>query len=628
MNASRPLPALIAAGLALAAALPARAENLAALTDLSLEQLSSLQVTSVGKRLQRLADVAGSVYVIRAEEIARSGAVTLPEVLRLAPNLQVARADAAQYAITARGGADLLANKMLVLVDGRTVYSPLFSGVFWEALDVVLADVDRIEVLSGSGGTLYGANAFNGVINIITKSAAETQGPAVQLVGGNRDQAASARYGGKSGAASWRLYAKRTLSENTERANRSAVRDQAQRNQAGFRLDHAGERHQLTLQGDVFEQESLEAAPGLRRFSGANLLGRYTTDVAEGGKVQLQAYLDRFTRDRLGAVRNTLDTADIEVQHQLQPREGHELIWGAGARHQVDHGSPYVPAALTLVPLTRALNLWNVFAQDEIGLTSATRLTLGAKLEHNSYTGWEFLPNLRLAWEPRDDQLLWAAASRVVRTPARVDRDVSSPPLQPNPRYGAEVARVFELGWRGQPTAGTTLSATVFHHVFDALRSFDIGPGGIGTFNDNYRGHLSGFESWGEWQAAPTWRLRAGYLYQRPHYQAAAGTAPLPASLTLGNDARYQLQLGSAWSPRRDIDVDVRVRRVGARPDPAVPAYTAVDARWAWRPRPQLELAATLTNLAGGGHAEWGSAAARSVFDRGIYLQLSWRPAP
>jgi iron complex outermembrane receptor protein len=612
----------------LATALAARAEEGAALADLTLEQLSNLQVTSVGKRLQRLADVAGSVYVIRGEDIRRSGAVTLPEALRLAPNLQVARADAAQYAITARGGADLLANKMLVLVDGRTVYSPLFSGVFWEALDVPLFDVDRIEVLSGSGGTLYGANAFNGVINVITRSAAETQGAAARVAVGNQDQLAAVRYGGQAGAASWRVYAKRTLSDNTRRADGRAVRDDAQRNQAGFRADSGGEQHQVTLQGDVFEQESLGTAPRMRRFSGANLLGRYVADLRGGSKLQVQGYLDRFTRVDRGVVRNQLDTADVEVQQQWDPRDGHELVWGAGARHQVDHGTAYAPSVLTLVPLTRAQHLWNVFAQDEIALGSATKLTLGAKAEHNSYTGWEFLPNVRIAWEGSSEQLLWAAASRVVRTPARVDREVSLPQLRPNPAFTSEVGAVYEVGWRGQPFAGATLSATLFHHVFDSLRSFDLAPGGTGTLNNNYRGHLDGLETWGEWQATPSWRLRAGYLYQRPRYQALPGTTPAPASLTLGNDARYQLQLASAWNVSRDVDVDVRVRRVGARPEPAVPAYTALDARWAWRVRPQLELAATATNLVGAGHAEWGNAATRSVWDRGIYLQLTWRPSP
>jgi iron complex outermembrane receptor protein len=625
MNRTRRAAATLplVAGLALSA-LAARAQQGATLADLSLEQLSNLQVTSVGKRVQRLADVAGSVYVIRNEDIRRSGAVTLPEALRLAPNLQVARADAAQYAISARSGSDLLANKMLVLVDGRTVYSPLFSGVFWEALDVMLEDVERIEVLSGSGGTLYGANAFNGVINIITKSAAETQGALAKVVGGTQDQTLAARYGGAAGPVNFRLWAKRTLSDHTQRANGTPLRDDAQRSQAGFRADSAGEQHQWTVQGDVFRQESLEAAPSLRRYSGFNLLGRYTADLQDGRKLQVQAYLDRFIREQVGTIRNTLDTLDLEVQQQSQPRAGHELVWGAGTRLQRDDAGPVTPAALSFVPLKRNMRLANVFAQDEVSLSRATKLTFGAKAEHNSYTGWEFLPNLRFAWETSSEHLLWAAASRVVRSPARVDRDAFSPPLRPSPGFDSEVARVFELGWRARPAAGLSMSATLFHHDFSNLRSFDLDGAGIGSFGNNYRGRLNGVETWGEWQAGRNWRLQASYVYQRPHYDAASGTAPFPASTTLGNDARYQAMLSSAWTLAPDMDVDLRVRRVGARPAPAVPAYTSLDARWAWRPRRQWEVSATVTNL-GGSHAEWGSPATRSVFGRAVYLQLTWR---
>jgi iron complex outermembrane receptor protein len=229
-----------------------------------------------------------------------------------------------------------------------------------------------------------------------------------------------------------------------------------------------------------------------------------------------------------------------------------------------------------------------------------------------------------MAWETSSEHLLWAAASRVVRSPARVDRDVYSPPLQPSPGFASEVARVFELGWRAQPTAGVSMSATLFHHVFEDLRSFDLGPGGVGSFNNNYRGRLTGIETWGEWRVAPGWRLQASYVRQRPRYEADPGTAPFPASVTQGNDAHYQAMLSSAWSFAPDMDLDLRVRRVGSRPNPVVPAYTAVDGRWAWRPRRNWEVSATLTNL-GGSHAEWGTAAGRSVFDRALYLQLPWR---
>ncbi|RYF39073.1 MAG: TonB-dependent receptor, partial [Comamonadaceae bacterium] len=298
------------------------------LADLSLEQLSSIEVTSVSKRVQRLSEVPGSVYVIRHEDIRRSGATSLPEVLRLAPNLQVARADANQYAITARGFNSTLANKMLVLIDGRTVYSPLFSGVFWEAQGVMLEDVERIEVLSGSGGTLYGSNAVNGVINIITRSAAETKGAVASAAAGNQDRVFSARYGAGAGdgGTAWRVYGRRSFRDNSELASGAAVRDGSDKSQAGFRADYGDGRQQLTLQGDAYVSD-IDQAPSARRISGLNLLARYSRDLGGGSRAQLQGYFDRTERDQPGAIQEALNTFDVEFQHLSQPWATHELLW-------------------------------------------------------------------------------------------------------------------------------------------------------------------------------------------------------------------------------------------------------------------------------------------------------------
>jgi len=597
-----------------------------ALADLSLEQLSSIQVTSVGKRLQRLSDVPGSVYVLRGEDIRRSGATTLPEALRLAPNLHVARADATQYAITARTGADLLANKMLVLIDGRTIYSPLFSGVFWEAQDVLLEDVDRIEILSGSGGTLYGSNAFHGVINVITKSAGETQGTLLTATAGNQQRILAGRQGGTldSGAA-WRAYAKRVLTDDTRLPGGASAQDSAHRSMAGFRVDQSGERHQATVQGDIFQQTTSEPAPRSRQYSGANLLGRYTFDTGAGNRWQLQAYIDRFDRDRVGAVQSKLDTFDIEVQQQSQPREGHEFIWGAGWRTQHDRSRGYVPGALTLVPGDKRLRLANIFAQDEIDLGARVKLTLGLKAEHNTYTGLEFLPNVRLAWEPAADHLIWAGASRVVRTPARVDRDVIAPPLTLSPGFDSEVARIFEAGWRSQLGTNANVSATFFHHDFSSLRSFDISRTGMGTFNNNYEGRLTGVEAWANWQPMTMWRMQASMILQRPRYSAQPGTSPLPAATTVGNDARQRFTLSSTWNVASNLEFDLFLRHIGRRPSPAVEAYTALNARLGWRPRPDLELSLLVTNLTDKRHMEWMSTSTRSEIDRGLFLKAVWR---
>jgi len=611
----------------LLAAGPAQAQTGPAnLADLDLEQLSTIQVTSVGKRVQRLADVAGSVYVITQEDIRRSGALTLPEVLRLAPNLQVARADASQYAITARGFNSVLANKILVLVDGRTVYSPLFSGVFWEAQDMVLEDIERIEVLSGAGGTLYGSNAVNGVINIITRNAAETTGTLLKAAGGDQETVLSARGGGGSASGTpWRLYAKRYTTEATTLESGGSTNDAGERTQAGFRLDQARERDQLTLQGDVYQGE-FDQAGGERRISGANLLGRWSREHGSGSRTQLQAWFDRSNRRQPGSIDDTLDTWDLELQQTSRPADGHELLWGAGYRLEHDNLANLSPATLLVLPTERWLHLWNVFAQDEIRLAPGLRLTAGLKAEHNSYSGLEWLPNLRLAWQPLADHLLWASASRAVRTPARVDRDVSVPGvLQSNPAFESEIARVFELGWRGQPRSTVSYSVTLFHHQFERLRSVDQLQSSL-LFGNSFHGRLSGVEAWGNWRLAPQWRAQAGYTWQRLRLGADAGSTATPGSAAqLGNDPRSRGQLGLAWDLAHNMELDLQVRHVGALPAPAVPSYTAVDLRWAWRVRPDLELSLAGRNLTDPMHPEWGPANNRAEIPRSFLLKAIWR---
>ncbi len=613
---------------ALAAAVPAAlAQQAASLADLSLEQLSAIEVTSVGKRVQRLADVPGAAYVIYQEDIRRSGAVTLPEVLRLAPNLQVARADANQYAISARGFNSVLANKMLVLVDGRTVYSPLFSGVFWESVDTLLEDIERIEVLSGASGTLYGSNAVNGVINIITRNAAETTGGLVKLAAGTHDNTAAARWGAASeGGLHWRAYAKRYETRNTELASGVAVRDEATRIQAGFRADRVAGRDQWTLQGDLYELKA-DQAPAGRRLNGGNLLARWARDGAAGERTQLQAYLDRAARRQPGTLNDTLDTFDLDFQQSSRPAEQHEVLWGAGYRHQVDDADNIAPAAVLLRPDRRRLHIANVFAQDEYTVAPGLRFIVGLKAEHNTYTGLEWLPSARLAWQPGADQLLWASASRAVRTPARIDRDLIASTLPAGGEHvDSEVARVFELGWRATPKPALSYSITLFHHDFSRLRSVDALPAGLG-FSNSYEGRLSGLEAWGRWRLAEDWRVNAGFVHQRLRVTQAPGTSAIPGGTSqLGNDPRNRLQLGLSWDIAANMELDVQARHVGALPLPAVPAYTAVDVRWGWRVRPDLELSLAVRNVGDARHPEWGSPANRAEIERSVLLKAVWRP--
>ncbi|MGE3348761.1 MAG: TonB-dependent receptor plug domain-containing protein [Ramlibacter sp.] len=591
------------------------------LVDLSIEQLTNIEVVSVAKRVQALSDVAGDIYVITRDDIRRSGATSLPEALRLAPNLQVARADANQYAISARGLNSVLADKMLVQIDGRTVYSPLFSGTFWEAQDVMLEDVERIEVLSGSGGTLHGSNAVNGVISIITRHTADTQGTLFSAGAGNHESALAARWGGATlEGTSYRLYAKRTRRGATELASGASVNDAAAMTQAGFRADRTDGAQVMTLQGDAYET-TIDEATGQRRLSGMNLLGRWRGPVA-GGTGQFQAYLDRAVRDAPSTLRDVVDTVDLDYQHALRPLAGHRLLLGGGWRSQHDRVDNYAPARVALLPTERHLQLWNLFAQDEFSLAPRVKLTLGLKLEHNDYSGLEHLPSARLAWDVAPNHLLWAAASRSVRAPARIDRDLYAPVLpMGSPLFEAEVAKVYELGWRAQPRPALSYSVTLFHHDFSRLRSLDFGPAG-GSLNNNFEGTLSGVSAWGSLRMSDNWRLRGSYLYQREQLQARPGVPPPSSISALGNDPSHQLTLGSSHDLGHATTLDLQLRRVGALPDPPVAGYTVLDARLGWQVSPTLELSLTAHNLNRARHVEWNTQVA---VPRSVFLKAVWR---
>ncbi len=607
----------------------ASAQTVSSLLDLSLEQLANIEVTTFSKRSQRLANVAGSVYVISNEDIRRSGAVSLPEVLRLAPNLQVARANANQYAITARGLNTVLANKMLVQIDGRTVYSPLFSGVFWEEHDLMLEDIERIEVLSGSGGTLYGSNAVNGVINIISKPALDTQGALIIGTVGSNDRSFAARYGSRSQTGTaFRLYAKRTDRDAFFMTDGTSVRDAASHNRVGFRADHDDGARDLTLQGIAY-QADIDQGLTTRHLQGMKLTGRWTQDLGPNGRTEVQAYVDRIERDQPGAIRDQLDTFDIDFQHSFTPVTGHELVWGAGYRHHHDKVQNIAPATLGFLPPEKRLNLYNVFVQDEISLADTLKLTLGAKLEHNSYTGAEFLPNVRLAWNVTPHHLLWGAVSRTVRAPSRVDREFFSPLSPPftiagGSRFQSEVVRVIEAGWRAQPTSTVSYSATIFHHDFDKLRSLDPGPGGS-TLNNNLAGRLYGLEAWGTWRVTDSWKFNASTVYLRKRFAARPGTTPINAPASLGNDPRSRWALGTSYDFGRGHEIDVQARHIGRLPDPVVPSYTAVDVRWGWDVKPGVQLSFAVRNLGQARHLEWATSATRAQVERSVLLKATWR---
>ena len=597
------------------------------LADLSLEQLSNVVVTSVSRREEKLSQAAASIYVITAQEIRASGATTISEALRLAPNLDVARADAVQYAISARGFNNVLANKMLVMIDGRTVYTPLFSGVFWEAQDVLLEDVERIEVISGPGGTLWGANAVNGVINVITKSARDTQGAMAWLGTGNRETSGSARFGGEILGGYYRVYAKSADRSNSERADGSDVRDSSQMTQAGFRADWGTHARSFTLQGDAYDGSVDQTGPS-REISGANILGRWIHDLEGAGSINVQAYYDRTKRFHPSSFREALDTFDIELQHGFQVAK-HNVVWGGGYRESRDQIENF--AAQAFLPPDLTLRWANIFAQDTVGLTDDVDLTLGAKLERNSYTGNEFLPTARLGWKLGQERFVWAAYSRAVRAPSRIDRDLYIPANAPYALAGgsdfdSEIANVVELGFRARPSDSWSYSLTAFRHDYDRLRSIGLNTSFQPTFQNALEGTSTGLEAWGRWQVVRNFALSGGFVVQDISVKVKPGATDLGGAGALGNDPDHWVKLRASWAISPTIEADAFVRYYGALPAPAVPSYTAVDMRVGWRVLPSLELALVVQNLFDDKHVEWGAAPNRAVFQRSAFLKATWRP--
>ncbi|MFC4157798.1 TonB-dependent receptor plug domain-containing protein [Chitinimonas lacunae] len=616
--------------LALALTLPVLASGAGAdaeagddgLADLSLEQLGDILITSVSKHSERLADAAASIYVIGAEDIRRAGVRTLPEALRLAPNLQVARLSTMQYAITARGFNSTTANKLLVLLDGRTVYTPLYSGVFWDAQDVPLEEVEHIEVISGPGSTLWGSNAVNGVINVITRAAGSSRGLRLTAGGGDQQRYGSLRYSNRLGElGAYRTYLKWDGYLGGERLDGAPVRDAWRKLQAGFRFDGGGRGTPLQLQGDLYDGSLEQTGPGRAQIAGANLLARWTQHLSNGGLLRLHGYYDRTKRNFPNAYSERLDLIDLDLQHSLPLSEQHRVAWGGGYRLARDRvGSS---STLAFLPAHRDLQWINLYIEDEITLTRQLDLTLGARLERNSYTGWEFLPTLRLSGRTDDNSTWWAALSRSVRSPSRIDRDFHSPgvnaQLQGGPDFDSEISRSAELGFRGGGQ-DFSYSVTLFHQRYRDLRTIkQLGPRYF-VIDNGIHGRTWGMEAWGNYRVSPGWRLGLGTLRLHQHYRADPDSFRSPS--ILGNDPSYQAQLRSSHNLAAGLELDLAWRQVGRLPQPAVPGYGALDLRLGWRPRPGLELALSSTNLLDRRYREFNGNGVR-VARRGIDLKLS-----
>jgi iron complex outermembrane receptor protein len=594
-----------------------------------------IEVTSVSRRPERLSDAASAVQVIRQEDIRRSGATSIPEALRLASNLHVAQVDAREWAISARGFNSSTSNKLLVLIDGRTVYTPLYAGVFWDVQDTLLEDVDRIEVISGPGATQWGANAVNGVINITTKSARQTQGPLLGVAAGQElEGMGGIRYGGElSGDFAYRVYGKYFDRDGSVLPSGNDIADDWNMGQGGFRLDGDLSRvDTLTLQGDFYEGTFQQPAPGDIEASGANLLGRWTRILNNGSDMQLQVYFDHTHRDIPNSFEQHLNTYDVDFQHHLRAGGNHDVVWGLALRRiddDIDNGP-----GLAFLPPDITRDWFSAFVQDDMSLTESLRLTVGSKFEYNEYTHLEVQPSVRLSWRLNDEGLLWSAVSRAVRTPSRIDRELYAPATPPffiiqgGPDFDSEKLISYEVGYRAQPHERVLLSVSGFYNDYDDLRSVErINPPAARPIfiGNGLEGETYGAELTLDYSVTDQWRLSAGHTELRESLRKKPGsTDAAPGSSEANDPERYSLlrsslDIGSSWQ------FDATFRYVGRIERQNVPSYAELDLRVAWRPTSTLELALVGQNLLHDHHAEFGATPTRNEIERSAYAKVLWR---
>lgn len=626
--------------------------------NMSLEQLMNQDVTSVSKTPEPYGQAPAAIQIITNDEIRRSGATNLPEALQLADNLEVAQDNAHDWNISARGFNTGLSNKLLVLIDGRTVYTPLFSGVIWDVQNVMLEDLDRIEVISGPGGTLWGANAVNGVINIVSKSAQDTQGWYMEGGGGSelRDFGAI-RYGGTLAPnVYYRVYGTYFNQNNENYTGGDPADDGWSQGKGGFRLDTAGDSpDKFTVQGDYYNGAADEPLPtaGRQVQSGGDLLSRWSHTFSNDSDMSLQMYYDRTNISEpepavllspAGILSDDLDTYDLDFQHRFSIGDRNRIIWGLGYRftHDVVGNSPGVQ----ILPATLDQNLYNAFVQDEIKLQDNLFFTLGTKLEHNDYTGFEFEPSGRLQWNFASKQMLWAAVSRAVRTPSRLDRSLVEPTglppafnipaeLEGSTTFESEDLIAYELGYRAQINDKISGSISTYYNDYTNIRSTTPGPTSSFdlpiVFQNNLEGHTYGVEVSGDYQMLDWWRLHAGYDFLRENIHVKPGEVDFNNALNETADPQNQFSIRSSMDLPKNVEFDTGLRWVDSLminsgpTEGKVPSYFELNVRLAWHVTKNLELSIVGQNLLHDEHVEYGYPSPTNVaIERSVYGKIAW----
>ena len=619
------------------------------LKGLTLEELMRIEVTTVGRRPQPVADVASAIHVITQDDIRRSGVTSIPEALRLAPGVQVARLDAHDWAVSARGFNDLFANKLLVLQDGRTLYTPLFSGTFWDVQDTALEDIERIEVVRGPGATLWGANAVNGVINIITKHTKDTQGVLASGGAGTEERGfGTVRYGGKiSDDVHYRVFGKYADHDDSVLPNGDEAHDSWQMGRGGFRMDWGpSDVNDFLLLGEWYAGRALQVytvptltgpvgAPDDNHMRGGYVLGRWAHNISAESDFRMQVYYDRNERDTL-VFKEQRDTADLDIQQHFPIGTRNDVMWGAGYR--ISHDDIPATQLLKFSPKERTINLFSSFVQDEITLVAdCLRLAIGTKFEHNDFTGFEVQPSGRIVWTPTEDQSMWAAISRAVRTPSRAEADVTL--FQPLPtgqtatllgsdRFESEKLIGYEVGYRVQIHSRVSFDLAAYYNDYDDLRTIEpIGPLTFAARN-RLEGETYGTEIAPRVKLADWWQMSGGYTYLQIQLHRRSNSADLLAETDEGKSPHHQFFVRSAMDFPRHVELDATIRYVDSLPALHVPSYLVLDTRLGWRPCSHLELALVGQNLLDAQHQEFARSLIQTQItevEHSIYGKITWR---
>lgn len=612
---------------------PQQYSQLSDLSNLGLEALMNIDVVSVSKQSEPLQRSAAAIYVLQSDTIALSGVESIPEALRMIPGLQVARINSNNWAIGARGFNSVVSDKLEVLMDGRSLYTPLFSGVFWNSQDYLIHDIERIEVIRGPGAALWGANAVNGVVNIVSKHAADTQGGLGIVGGGGEFEGFSAwRYGGTlSDLGHYRIYAKTTHYNPQAGLIKAFPDDDWKQDRLGFRSDLTlSGIDNLTLQGDSYRGSiNSDTERDDENFSGSNVLARWNRRHSEASDTELQFYYDYSKRSNQLNFAERRQTTDIDVKHRFAWGKYQSLIIGGGYRLSVDTIDSFNPTNTLFMPDNREDETYGLFIQDQFAvIPDVLQITAGVKYERNDYSGNEFQPSLRFSYAANTRNTLWGAVSRAVRIPNRLDHDASFSEgfLTGNGGFESEELIAYELGYRSILSDTLSADLALFYNKYDNLRGLNQDLADPSTIppvliSNEGEGESSGIELTLRWAPAQSLNILASYRYLDLNIYAKAQSRDTVIESANENDPRHQMSLTSTWKISNDWSLYSALRWVDKLPDQAVDEYLEIDVSLHWKLSEALEFSIIGKNLSDSAHPEFGNT---SEINRSIHGRAIW----